>query len=69
MKCFLTREECTAMKGIAILGIMLHNYSHWLKGIIRENEYTWLQWKCDKLWELWRARVPLPQRLRTGEEV
>ena len=43
MKCFLTREECTAMKGIAILGIMLHNYSHWLKGIIRENEYTWLQ--------------------------
>lgn len=40
------------MKGIAILGIMLHNYSHWLKGIIRENEYTWQQWKCDKLLEV-----------------
>ena len=40
------------MKGIAILAIMLHNYSHWLKGIIRENEYTWQQWKCDKLWEV-----------------
>jgi peptidoglycan/LPS O-acetylase OafA/YrhL len=51
-KSFLTRDECTAMKGIAILGIMLHNYSHWLKGIVRENEYTWLQWKCDKLWEV-----------------
>ena len=37
------------MKGIAILGIMLHNYSHWLKDIVRENEYTWQQWKCDKL--------------------
>ena len=51
-KSILTREECTAMKGIAILAIMLHNYSHWLKGIIRENEYTWQQWKCDKLWEV-----------------
>ena len=48
-KSFLTRDECTAMKGIAILGIMLHNYCHWLKDIIRENEYTWQQWKCDKL--------------------
>ena len=25
MKEILTRTECTAMKGIAILGIMLHN--------------------------------------------
>ena len=38
------------MKGIAILGIMLHNYCHWLKDIVRENEYTWQQWKCDRLW-------------------
>ncbi len=41
MKDFLTRTECSAMRGIAILGIMLHNYSHWLHGIVRENEYTW----------------------------
>lgn len=51
-KVILTRTECTAMKGIAILGIMLHNYCHWLKGIARENEYTWLQWKNDRLWEI-----------------
>ena len=50
MKEILTRTECTAMKGIAILGIMLHNYCHWLKGITRENEYTWSQWKNDQLW-------------------
>ena len=41
MRDFLTRRECSAMRGIAILGIMLHNYCHWLNGIVRENEYTW----------------------------
>lgn len=49
---FLTRQECTAMKGIAILGIVLHNYCHWLKDIARENEYTWLAWKTDRLWDV-----------------
>lgn len=28
------------MRGIAIIGIVLHNYCHWLGGITRENEYT-----------------------------
>ena len=48
----LTRNECTAMRGIAILAIMLHNYCHWLKGIVRENEYTWQQEKFDQLWQV-----------------
>ena len=52
MKELLTRSECTAMKGIAILGIMLHNYCHWLKDIVRENEFTWRQLRCDKLLEV-----------------
>lgn len=52
MRELLTRSECTAMKGIAILGIMLHNYCHWLKDIVRENEFTWQQLKCDRLWEV-----------------
>lgn len=38
------------MRGIAILAIMLHNYCHWLRGIVRENEYTWEQFKFDQLW-------------------
>lgn len=59
MKEILTRTECTAMKGIAILGIMLHNYCHWLKGITRENEYTWSQWKNDQLW----AAISQPDEL------
>jgi peptidoglycan/LPS O-acetylase OafA/YrhL len=39
-KQILSRAECSALRGIAILGIFLHNYCHWLKGIVRENEYT-----------------------------
>ena len=49
---FLTRSECSAMRGIAILGIMLHNYCHWLNDIVRENEYTWTALKVDKLWDV-----------------
>ena len=40
------------MRGIAILAIMLHNYCHWLKDIVRENEYTWTAAKCDRLWAI-----------------
>ena len=27
------------MRGIAILAIILHNYCHYVKGIVKENEY------------------------------
>lgn len=36
----LSRTECSALRGIAILGIMLHNYTHWLRMAVKENEYT-----------------------------
>ena len=52
VQSLLTQSECTAMKGIAIFGIMLHNYCHYVKGIVRENEFTWQQLKCDKLLEV-----------------
>ncbi len=32
--------ESNALRGIAILGIILHNYCHFLRGAVRENEYT-----------------------------
>lgn len=35
----LTRAQCSALKGLGILGIMLHNYCHWLQNSINENEY------------------------------
>jgi len=35
----LTKTECAALRGLAIMGIVLHNYCHWLPRIVRENEY------------------------------
>lgn len=48
-KELLTRAECNALRGIAILGIVLHNYTHWLSGIVRENEYQFFQRNVDGL--------------------
>lgn len=45
----LSRAECTALRGIAILGIMLHNYCHWLRMAVKENEYTFSQANNDRL--------------------
>lgn len=35
----LSRAECEAMRGLAIAGIFLHNYCHWLGPVVKENEY------------------------------
>lgn len=35
----LTRPQCEAMKGFAILCIMMHNFSHYLTHHVQENEY------------------------------
>lgn len=36
----LSRLQCNALRGIAILGIVLHNWTHWLPVAVKENEYT-----------------------------
>lgn len=36
----LSRAECAALRGLAIIGIFLHNYCHWLGPAVKENEYT-----------------------------
>lgn len=38
----LTREQTAAMRGIAILAIVLHNYTHWLGPMVKENEYMFI---------------------------
>ena len=40
------------MRGIAILAIMLHNYCHYVKGVVKENEYQFLDGRVDHLWEV-----------------
>lgn len=46
-KQVLTRQECNALRGLAILGIVLHNYCHWLGPIVKENEYQYFQNRID----------------------
>ena len=36
---FISKTESQAMRGIAILAIVLHNYCHWLGKMVQENEY------------------------------
>lgn len=43
----LNRQECSALRGLAIIGIFLHNYLHWLGGMARENEYQFKQGNVD----------------------
>lgn len=45
----LTRNECNALRGLAIIGIFLHNYCHWLGPIVKENEYQYFQKNVDAL--------------------
>ena len=45
----LTRTECSALRGLAIIGIFLHNYCHWLGFAVKENEYTFTLSKSSQL--------------------
>ena len=37
------------MRGLAIIGIFLHNYCHWLGFAVKENEYTFTMSKASDL--------------------
>lgn len=45
----LSRKECNVLRGLAIIGIFLHNYCHWLGPIVKENEYQFFQSNVDWL--------------------
>lgn len=45
----LTRAECNALRGLAIIGIFLHNYCHWLSPVVKENEYTFTRRNVEGL--------------------
>lgn len=36
----MTRLECSVLRCIAIVSIMLHNFAHWLPNAARENEFS-----------------------------
>lgn len=43
----LTKTECSALRGVAIIGIFLHNFLHWLGPMVKENEYQFHQSNVD----------------------
>ena len=45
----ISYKECSALRGIAILGIMLHNYCHWLRMAVKENEFTFSATNNERL--------------------
>lgn len=45
----LTREQCTALKGVAILSIVLHNFCHLLFPEFSANEYEFAPWHLQRL--------------------
>lgn len=48
-KELITRREAAAMRGTAILAIVLHNYTHWLGPMVKENEYTFSWHNVERL--------------------
>lgn len=46
----LTKSQCDALRGIAIIGIFLHNFCHWLHGSIKENEFDFVAENSQKMW-------------------
>ena len=51
-KPLLSRTECAALRGLAIIGIFLHNYCHWLGMAVKENEYTFTMSKSSQLMQV-----------------
>ena len=48
---FLTRSQGEAMKGLAILCIMMHNFSHFLARNVHENEYLFNEDNGVNMWD------------------
>jgi hypothetical protein len=45
----ISKTESHAMRGIAILAIVLHNYCHWLGKMVQENEYQFSERNVRRL--------------------
>ena len=55
-EALLTRVECDALRGLAIIGIFLHNYCHWLRPVVKENEYQYFQRNVDNSIKCYKGR-------------
>ena len=48
----LTLAMCQALRCLAIVAIMCHNFVHWLPGAAIENEYTYEAQKAVTWWQM-----------------
>ena len=48
----MNKKECTALRGIAIMSIMLHNFCHWLPFAVPENDFSFDAEKYIQFWTL-----------------
>ena len=48
----LTRTECNVLRGLAIIGIVMHNFCHWLNPIVKENEYQYFSHNVEWFWQV-----------------
>ena len=49
----LSTAQCQMLRGIAILGIFLHNFCHLLRGSNDENEFEFIGERASNMWEYW----------------
>lgn len=47
---YMNRLECSALRCIAIVSIMLHNFAHWLPGAAPENEFSFSLEHYEYFW-------------------
>lgn len=61
---WLSRSECAALRGLAILCIVLHNFCHWTGCAVQENEYLFKASNAGRMWDSLMEPDPyLPVRL------
>ncbi len=58
----LNRSDAAVLRGLAIVGIILHNFTHWLPYTVKESEYTysfkWAYYMWDHICTLYKT-LPL----------
>ena len=53
----LSSAQCQMLRGIAILGIFLHNFCHLLRGSNEENEFEFIAERAGNMWNYWTTGV------------
>ena len=49
----LSKAQCQVLRGIAIMGIFLHNFCHLLRGSNEENEFEFIAERASNMWNYW----------------